>query len=477
MIIPVFGFDTGQKSSNVTAQQRFNLYAEVKVERDKTNMVLYRTPGLLPFITSLGANPFRGLWKNGNFLYGPIQGQMYQISNTPVATPSSGSMLSTTVGNVDMVDNGTQVLIVDGTAGYILTLATNTLATIASGNFPNGATTCAVQAGFFLVDDPAHPGRFYKSASLDGTTWSATDFATAESSPDALVRVFVNNDIVHLMGTDTIEFWANTGALDFPYARIQGTTIAWGLAAKWSAAVLNGQVTFIASNSGQIQAVQLAGFQPQVISSPEVEARWATYTTTGDAIGFAHDVEGHQVYEVTFPTANESWLYDFTSSQVAGVPVWSRLTSNGGRHLSQFHQDFIDQHIVSDYSSGNLYKMSTTTYTDNGTSILWKLIGKHVFKNNEMMTIGKLWVDVEGGVGTTTGQGNNPQVMLRVSKDGGHTWGSELWRSMGAIGKYLTRLIWTRLGRARDWVFEISGSDPVKVVIMNAGMILRQGRE
>jgi hypothetical protein len=67
--------------------------------------------------------------------------------------------------------------------------------------------------------------------------------------------------------------------------------------------------------------------------------------------------------------------------------------------------------------------------------------------------------------------------MMRYSKDGGHTWSTELWATMGAIGNYLTRCIWQRLGRARDWVFELAISDPVKVVIINAGLRVLEGRE
>lgn len=64
-----------------------------------------------------------------------------------------------------------------------------------------------------------------------------------------------------------------------------------------------------------------------------------------------------------------------------------------------------------------------------------------------------------------------PQVMLRWSDDGGHTWSNEHWRSMGKTGEYGTRVIWRRLGmtvKLRDRVYEISGTDPVKIAIMGA---------
>jgi hypothetical protein len=69
------------------------------------------------------------------------------------------------------------------------------------------------------------------------------------------------------------------------------------------------------------------------------------------------------------------------------------------------------------------------------------------------------------------GLGYDPQVMLRWSDDGGHTWSNEHWRSMGKIGQHGYRTIWRRLGmtlKIRDRVYEVSGTDPVKIAIMGA---------
>lgn len=67
--------------------------------------------------------------------------------------------------------------------------------------------------------------------------------------------------------------------------------------------------------------------------------------------------------------------------------------------------------------------------------------------------------------------GYDPQVMLRWSDDGGHTWSNEHWKSMGKIGEFGYRTIWRRLGmtmKIRDRVYEVSGTDPVKLAIMGA---------
>jgi hypothetical protein len=73
-----------------------------------------------------------------------------------------------------------------------------------------------------------------------------------------------------------------------------------------------------------------------------------------------------------------------------------------------------------------------------------------------------LQLDLEAGVGITTGQGEDPQVMLQWSDNGGHTWSNEHWVSAGRIGAYTRRAIWRRLGYGRDRVFRVTVSDPCR---------------
>jgi hypothetical protein len=64
----------------------------------------------------------------------------------------------------------------------------------------------------------------------------------------------------------------------------------------------------------------------------------------------------------------------------------------------------------------------------------------------------------------------NSQAQLSWSNDGGHTWSNDYQASVGAIGQYKTRLIWRRLGYARDRVFRVAFSEPTKTVLIGAVM-------
>jgi hypothetical protein len=72
---------------------------------------------------------------------------------------------------------------------------------------------------------------------------------------------------------------------------------------------------------------------------------------------------------------------------------------------------------------------------------------------------------------------NNPQVALRMSDDGGRTWGPELYRSAGKAGEYSTRVHWERLGAARKRVFEVVMTDPVPWKLVDAYLDVSRERE
>ncbi len=83
------------------------------------------------------------------------------------------------------------------------------------------------------------------------------------------------------------------------------------------------------------------------------------------------------------------------------------------------------------------------------------------FDEDVWIFLSKLEILIQSGVGLVTGQGSDPQIRLRLSRDGGETWGQEISCSAGQMGEYDARVIFRRLGRGRNLVAEITVSDPV----------------
>lgn len=448
------------KSPNVIAQTRKNLYLDMQAQDDKTRVSAHPTPGLEAF-DDLGAAPARGIYSFGDNMYVVHNQTLWQINNAAVAT--NVGTLDTSSGNVSIIDNGVQIMIVDGLFGYIYVPSTDTFTKITDGDFTTSPQTVTFNGSYFIVTEDG-TDQFYISANSDGLSWDATDFATAESHPDQLVRVEENNGDIVLFGENTSEFWGNTGDLDFPYTRLAGTEMQWGLAARWSVAKFDDGLMFLGkSRQGEVKVMYLNGYQPIPASHSDIE-RIFNSGANSNATAFSYMIDGHSMYQINFPTLNRSFLFDGTSK------VWSEVTSSGGRHLGQFGTHFIDNTYVTSYTDGNIYRLKGGVYTDAGATIIRELTGRHFETNMDYFTVQRFILDIEAGVGLATGQGSDPQVMLQYSTDNGHTWSEELWTTMGKIGEYENYAEWWRLGRGKDFLFRVRVSDPVKFVIAGAGL-------
>lgn len=465
-VVPFFGVGLASSVPNVSAQKRVNVYLEFRREDDKTRIVALGTPGLDLLINS-GGYVSRGNYVLGDYLYFVAGTNLYRMDYQGTISASLGTLLTQT-GRVAFSDNGIELIVVDGTYGYILTLATLVFARITDVDFP-GADTVTFLDGRFFVNDPG-TGAFYGSAAYNGASWSATDFATAESSPDQLMSVSQDRGGLVLWGTNNAEFWQNIGGSGFPYAATGGANAEYGLAARFSLAQWeNGQIGLLRNKLGQLQVGTLNGFTINRVSDDDWETEVNDYATTSDAIGSSYRIGGHPFYLLNFPTADRSWLYDGATQQWTVVNSWGL-----NRHRVEQAIPFAGMVVGSDFENGKFYTYDLETYDENGDPLVREIISRHQIKapTYEIHPINMLQLDFERGVGIPTGQGSDPQVMLQVSKDGGHTWGNERWTSIGAIGNYKARARFPKLGIAfnGDWTFRTRFSDPAKFALLGAAI-------
>lgn len=452
------------RSLNLNAQRCVNLYLEMGGPKGKTPIALYGTPGLLEF-ADIGGDGVRGMYHvPSNNLFAVSNNKFSEISRAGIVTERG--TLNSSSGRVSMADNGTQIMIVDGTDGYIYNLTTEVFVQITDVDFP-GADTVDFIDGYFAINRP-DTGEWYVSALNDGLTWSATDFTTAESSSDNLSAV-VNADDGTLvaLGRYTSEIYYNAAASGNPFNRISGGIMDWGIDAVFSLSKGDSTLFWLARNlTGDNIVVRKVGFNAQRISTHAIEFAMSQMTTTADAVGYNYTEHGHTFYVLTFPTANQTWVFDIATN------LWHERSSykdtGAIRHRANAYFFFAGFHMVGDFESGKIFKMSTDFLDDDGDPIERIRATEHIHNLEKRVAYFSLQVDMETGVGVLSGQGADPQAMLRWSDDGGHTWSGENWRDMGKIGTYKTRAIWNRLGASRDRVFELKITDPVKVAIIGA---------
>jgi hypothetical protein len=507
MKTPILGSSYVARSINAADARMVNLFPEIVPEAGKEPAFLNRAPGLL-LLNTIGTGPIRGLWafsSNDDHAFVVSGTQLYRITTAYVPT-LIGTVAGT--GPVSMADNGTQLFIAADGPSYIYNNTTNAFGPITDPDFP-GAVTVAYLDGYFVFNEP-NSQKMWITALLDGTSIDPLEFASTEGSPDGLVAVIANFREVWAFGTNSIEVWSDTGATDFPLQRIPGAFNELGCAAPYSIAKMdNGLFWLGRDRRGQGIVYRANGYAGQRISTHAVEWQIQQYSDLSDAVAYTYQQDGHSFYVLIFPTANTTWVYDVATQAWHERAGWD----NGSftRHRSNCQMSFGNNAIVGDYQNGNIYAFDLEDYSDNGGIQKWLRSWRALptGQNNLKRTAQhSLQLDIESGTGlngsmiveviylqtedgdylvtesgdrliaeqqTVITQGSDPEVMLRWSDDGGHTWSSEHWAKIGKIGEYYRRVFWRRLGmtvKLRDRVYELSGTDPVKISIMGAELIL-----
>ncbi len=455
MIAGLVGPSYQQRSIPYDAQRTINLYA-VKDEMGKQPTALYGTPGLLLNATA-GSGPNRGCYTTADERCFFVSGSgLYEVNNVGVAT-LRGS-LKTSTGNVSLTDNGISLALCDGVNGYTLTLETNDFSQITDPDFPLSGTITFID-GYFVVNQN-DTGTFYISELYAGSSWEALEFATAESSPDRLLRVFNAVGQLWLFGEKTTEVWTNAGNLNFPFRRISGGKMEAGILAPHTAVAVDNSVIWLGRDSfGQGMVYRASGVQPTKISTEAIDYAIQKAGNLSECQGYAYQQDGHVFYVLTGGGLETSLVYDI-STDLWHERAYRNESGEYELHLGSCCTFAFGKHLVGDRRNGKIYEMSQNYFSDNGAEIVADRTFPHLSKENQYLKISSLEIDMETGVGNEDAP--DPQIILQISKDGGRTWSSEMSGSIGRVGEYLTRVSFRCLGMARQWTFKVKISDPVK---------------
>jgi hypothetical protein len=342
------------------------------------------------------------------------------------------------------------------------------------GPFEGGGTV-DITDNYFVYNKPN--SQLWAASDLLSPITDPLSFASKDGSPDDLVSIIVDRREVYLLGEMSSEVWINSGAVPFPFTRIPGTSTQQGIAAQYSMSRMGNSFAYVSKNNrGEAMIVRMNGYFPERISTHAVETTLVNQNVS-DALAWTYQLEGHEVYVVTFPsigTNGLTWAFDQTTG------LWHKWLYRNNQNEYERHRGnccafFNQQVLVGDYENGKIYQLGRNYYTDDGQPIRRIRRAPHITTDLQRQYFHELQIQFQPGVGLSTGQGDDPQAMLRWSNDGGSTWSNEYWTTIGKQGKYLNRAIWRRLGFSRDKVFEVSISDPVKAVIISANLKAEAG--
>ena len=298
-------------------------------------------------------------------------------------------------------------------------------------------------------------GQWFISALYDSASIDPLQFAAAESNPDALVRVIVNNRDVLLFGKKTIEPWQDVGSFPFPFQRVTGALIQKGCLAPLSPALLNTSVFWLGDDH---IVYKMDGYTPVRVSDFSQEEIIRSAPVAFDAIGMTYSQNGHNFYVLTLPTAGYTLCFDDTTKR------WHERRSGTSLdpvvwNVTCIMTGWDDVYVGT--SGGAVAQLDLDTYDELGEPIRRAAVTPPFFANGLRSSINVVELECQLGVGIETGQGSDPQVMVRISRNGTKSWENQRLAAIGRTGNTIDRAIVRRFGQFRQASLEFSISDPV----------------
>lgn len=396
--IPLVGPATVITPLAAAASECMNYYPEAisnPEDRQKNIGLLKPTPGY-HLIKDLGLGIIRAVWSGGGRLFVLHANTLYEIGVGTYTKGASGggSIISSNAlptlynsGPAQIFANASGTMIAIIANGYVhySTGGAITTATFATGGDVTALSGAILGTSLFVNrpwgGSPDLGRRVNFSAPNDFTSWDALDFKEKEGGADYVQRVVSNGGILHAMGTEQSEAWQLSPSTGLPGV-IPGAEIREWMPARWAMSEMPQGLFYIGgSPRGQMVGYLMRGLVPVPISTPAIEQAWQrSGVFASGAVSFGYQNEaGHQFWVISFPGDPFCTVYDITSSEQFGYPVWHRrATWDAGSSAfinppAWFHT-YIPEwlggtHVVASWQGGEIYEMSESYYDDDGQDI------------------------------------------------------------------------------------------------------------
>lgn len=438
----------------LSAQRTVNFYPEATGSGAQSQFVLKPTPGYTLFGSDSGAD--RGM------LY--HKGVLYKVSGINLhSVDSSGTHtnLGEVQGSGKVVMRGFGDNVVIATAEGKAYQYTSTVSEITDTDLQN-PKWLDVLGGHVIFG--GEDGRFLVSASGDATDINGLDLATAETNADDLIRGYVFKGQLYLFGDVTTEVWWNSGVGRPPFDPVRGADFTVGIAARMAVSNNDQSIYWLGDDRKPYR-------DGQNIANIGISTAIENYTRVDDAECQCITWEGQNFAFFTFPSEDKTWVYS------EAVNRWFEMSRSGedGRSLISSRAYAYGKNLVADYRNSNIYCLDVNDYTENTNEITRQrdtapLTSDLLGYPGTEVEIHRFELSLTRGVGLTSGQGSDPIISLQVSRNGGRTFGTEMWRKIGKLGEFNQEIVWGSLGRGKEMVFRVKCSDPVLFSIFSAAV-------
>ena len=484
-MVPFIGQTAQDRAVSVNAQLTLNMQVEQKAGGAKAQFVLETIAGIIDEgVAGTGPcrtrqipkwiNPVDGI-ERAYAVFGDELIAIDDSLNTTVIGTLAGSS-----GQANIARGRNYLFITDTTAGY--TYDGTTFAAIADLDYPTnfvpaGRTTHAVYLDGFFITNDADTDNFYISAVEDPTDWNALDFEAASVSPDAADAVIASNAILYVVGDETLQPFYNSGNADFPYALYTQAVSNYGILAPQSIAESDAGVFFLGTTpEGGAFVVRVQGTDAQIITEDEQDTQLANLTTPEEAYGFIYQISGKAFYVLQLDpsdTTSATLCYNIKSG------TWeTRAIQDGSAWRPSGAGTIGNVNIVGSRTAARFGRLDLDTYQDSGQQLIRRRVTEIFHNNNQLIDWWELMVDVDPGVGITSGNEEDvdPMLRMRYSDTGGKSWSSVLEEPIGKIGEFECRAVFRNLGSSRNRIYEIefSANTPFTIIAAYAYITINE---
>jgi hypothetical protein len=297
-----------------------------------------------------------------------------------------------------------------------------------------------------------------------------------ESSPDVVVAAETLERQLFIFGKNVTEVWLDvpTSSALFPFQRQNSLSIEYGCISPNTIASGFHRMVWLGSNEASGPSILVStGSTPKKIATDGIDFELDNLSDPENSFGFLFEEDGHVFYQISFPSDNVSYAYDFNEDKFFNVTD-SKLNAHIARRLSFFN----NKHLFITDRDGGLYEMSSefTTYKETTD------------KNDDGLTIPRIRIPppfrlkdasrfIINNVNLTIEQGYSDKdldVHLSLSKDGSQSFGTKLSKQLNPMGKRANKLLYRKLGSANDvsFQFQFWGND--RFIVTDAEMELFQ---
>lgn len=452
----------GHKSTQFSSELTQNIYLDYSEAADKRGA--HDFPGLKSLGIQSGVD--RGWHVMAGTLYKICGTTLYSITATGVYTslgPVPGS------GRAVFADDGSNLLFA---VGGVLYKYDGTLSAISQSVVTGPVSVAYINRQFIITGDG---GLFATSNVGDPDTWNALNFAEEETAPDGLLRAYVFNQLVYMFGTETIVPWYNSGIGNPPFDRQDTSLVNVGAAGTHAICNTDQYMYWLGDDKKVYRAV---GASFQSISTAAIGRQIDSISDVSDCVMSAFTFDSQDFVLVSFPSGAKSFIHSETYG------YWVVLASGTDyptdRWLGNAVINVYGKNLVSDYRNGNIYELDKDTYTDAGgyrlrVRVLPSFTSALISQPGRRITVCKIRLNVQKGVGLVSGQGSNPVLMCQLSNDGGHTWGPESHVEIGEMGDYVTPVDFDAFANGYDIRCRIKCADPVFLSMFDGVVLIRDG--